>query len=54
MVLEISGLIHKIFNRHMDIVQNVKEARSSQIRIPNSKRDNWEVEQASPAASFNE
>ena len=21
---------------------------------PNSKRDNWEVEQASPAASFNE
>ena len=52
MVLKISGLIHKILNRHMDIVQNVKEARRSQIRLPNSKRDNWEVEQASPAASL--
>ena len=54
MVLKISGLIHKILNRHMDIVQNVKEARRSRSDSPNSKRDNWEVEQASPAASFNE
>ena len=54
MVLKISCLIHKILNRHMDVVQNVKEARRSQIRLPQFKTGYWEVEQASPAASFNE
>ena len=54
MVLKISGLIHKILNCHMDIVQNVKRSAKQPDRLPNSKQDNWEVEQASPAASFNE
>ena len=53
MVLKISGLIHKILNRHMDIVQNVKEARRSQIRLPPIQNGIiGEVEQASPAASL--
>ena len=54
MVLKISGLIHKILNRHMDIVQISKKRDTARSDSPNSKRDNWEVEQASPAASFNE
>ena len=37
MVLKIPSLIHKILNRHMDIVQNFKEARRSQIRLPQFK-----------------
>ncbi len=53
MVLEISSLIHKIFNRHMDIVQYLKRARKAGS-TPQFKPGLTGRSTASPAASFNE